>query len=426
MAQQQSMFGPTPQELQQALMQQQQEQDMNQAMKWGQGSLGQQISTAGYMGSTMLGRGLQGLGQAAGIIPEDPRIAESRKLMEIKKELMESGVDPQNIDEFYPLMIKTLYEGGMIDKAAQMQKQYQAESGKQVELDIRASKARTDALTASELAAKRKADVERMEAEQKAIKGRASVIRRKNPDLSEEEALGIAADPSAFKTYIETPKINTAVVPVNGRRVLINKDTGDVIKDLGAAGTSLGEGLTALASELAAAGSKKEAEKAGTGVAEEGLAVQNRYDALDSLKEANNMLSQGIYAGFYGPAQEFVSAATQGVIGDKKRLANTQKFRSYIGEVVIPRLKDFGGSDTVEELTYLRSVLAGDTKLEPEAIKGILKSSEEKIRARIKRLQQQQQSVRTGTQLPVGPVNNRTVKRTLPSGLVIEEVMEGE
>jgi hypothetical protein len=93
MAQQQSMFGPTPQELQQMFMQQQQAQDMNQANQWGQGSLGQQISTAGYMGGTMLGRGLQGLGQAAGIIPEDPRIAEARKMMEIKQKITDANID---------------------------------------------------------------------------------------------------------------------------------------------------------------------------------------------------------------------------------------------------------------------------------------------------------------------------------------------
>jgi hypothetical protein len=423
MAQQQSMFGPTPQELQQMFMQQQQAQDMNQANQWGQGSLGQQISTAGYMGGTMLGRGLQGLGQAAGIIPEDPRIAEARKMMEIKKDLMESNIDPSDIDTFYPEMIKKLNAAGFVDQANKAMQQYTQAQTAQGNLEARRTAAELQAQTAAERAAKLRADAVKDEAEQRAIKGRASVVRKKNPELTEEEALGIAADSNAFKTYMETPKVNTATVAANGRRLLINKNTGDIIKDLGVAGTSLGEGLSALGAGLA---SKREAEKAGTGVAEASLDVQNRYDALDSITEANKMLSQGIYAGFYGPTMEALSAATQGAIGDKKRLANTQKFRSYIGEVVIPRLKDFGGSDTVEELNYLKNVLAGDTRLEPEAIKAILKSSEEKIRARIKRLQQQQQSVRTGTQLPVGPVNTKTISRTLTSGVVVEELQEGE
>jgi hypothetical protein len=137
MAQQQSMFGPTPQELQQMFMQQQQAQDMNQANQWGQGSLGQQISTAGYMGGTMLGRGLQGLGQAAGIIPEDPRIAEARKMMEIKKELMESNIDPSDIDTFYPEMIKKLNAAGFIDQANQAMRQYTQAQTAQGNLEAR-------------------------------------------------------------------------------------------------------------------------------------------------------------------------------------------------------------------------------------------------------------------------------------------------
>jgi hypothetical protein len=137
MAQQQSMFGPTPQELQQMFMQQQQAQDMNQANQWGQGSLGQQISTAGYMGGTMLGRGLQGLGQAAGIIPEDPRIAEARKMMEIKKELMESNIDPSDIDTFYPEMIKKLNAAGFVDQANKAMQQYTQAQTAQGNLEAR-------------------------------------------------------------------------------------------------------------------------------------------------------------------------------------------------------------------------------------------------------------------------------------------------
>jgi hypothetical protein len=393
-------------------------------MDWGRSNLGQQISTAAFMGGQGIGQGLGQLGQAFGVIPEDPRIAEARRLMQIKQEMTDANIDPQDIDKFYPEMIRRLNAAGFPEQANRAMQQYTQAQTAQGNLEARRTAAELKAQTDAERAAKLRADAAKAEAEQRVIKGRASVVRRKNPELTEEEALGIAADSNAFKTYMETPKRQTAITSVNGRRLLIDKDTGETIKDLGAAGASLGEGLAALGSGLAAAGSKKEAEKAGTGVAEESLAVQNRYDALDSIAEANKMLSQGIYAGFYGPTMEVLSAATQGAIGDKRRLENTQRFRSYIGEVVIPRLKDFGGSDTVEELKYLRSVLAGDTKLEPEAIKGILASSEAKIRNRIKRLQEQQRSVREGAQLPTGPLKTRTIQRKLPSGLVVEEVVE--
>jgi hypothetical protein len=101
-------------------MQQQQAQDMNQANQWGQGSLGQQISTAGYMGGTMLGRGLQGLGQAAGIIPEDPRIAEARKLQEVTKEIQQEGIDPSDPIKFYDTLSRKLADRGLTEQSLQM------------------------------------------------------------------------------------------------------------------------------------------------------------------------------------------------------------------------------------------------------------------------------------------------------------------
>ena len=138
MAQQQGgMFGPTPQELQMGLMEQQQLADQQAAQQWGRQSLGQQINTSAYGSALSFGRGLQNLGQATGVLPQDPRLDEARRMMGIKKEIMDSGIDPQNIDEFYPALIKKMMSGGMVDKATALQRDYQNLSNTQDAIQVR-------------------------------------------------------------------------------------------------------------------------------------------------------------------------------------------------------------------------------------------------------------------------------------------------
>jgi len=242
------------------------------------------------------------------------------------------------------------------------------------------------------------------------------------------------------------------VVEVDGRQFLVNTLTGEKISDLGAAPNkvgalpevaklqqyreqlvtqfgandprvkeidaaiakstrqgktleeTLGAGLGALASAMSGAQAKSAGAAGGTEVGKQIANVQGKYTALNSIKDAVDMLDKGIYSGGYGPAQELMAKYSGGIIR-KDRLANTQEFRSYIGDVVIPRLQEFGGNDSVEELKYLRSVMAGDTSMEGSAIKNILQRADKKIRAGIDRLEQQQTAVTTGKPLPLGSTN---------------------
>ena len=173
---------------------------------------------------------------------------------------------------------------------------------------------------------------------------------------------------------------------------------------------TMGAGLGAIASAMAGAQAKKAAEAGGTEVGKQTANVQGKYTALGSIKDAVDMLDKGIYSGGYGPAQELMAKYSGGIIR-KDRLANTQEFRSYIGDVVIPRLQEFGGNDSVEELNYLRSVMAGDTSMEGSAIKNILQKADRKIRAGIDRLEKQQTAVTTGKPLPIGDTNAPTAPK---------------
>jgi hypothetical protein len=169
----------------------------------------------------------------------------------------------------------------------------------------------------------------------------------------------------------------------------------------GGIGSDIAAGLAPLVGAMAGAQAKKAGEAGGAEVGKQTANVQGKYTALGSIKDAVDMLDKGIYSGGYGPAQELIAKYSGGLI-KKDRLANTQEFRSYIGDVVIPRLQEFGGNDSVEELNYLRSVMAGDTSMEGSAIKNILQKADRKIKAGIDRLEQQQKAVTTGKPLPLG------------------------
>jgi hypothetical protein len=153
--------------------------------------------------------------------------------------------------------------------------------------------------------------------------------------------------------------------------------------------------------------SGKLAEAAGTAVGKDAAAIENKYSALDSVGDALSMVDAGINAGYYGPTKQFITKATAGLIGSQEKVENTERFLSYVGNVVIPRLQEFGGNDSVEELKYLRQVMAGETTLEPNSIKRILIDAEKKIKRGIQRVQEQTKAAEQGGNLPLGPGQDR-------------------
>jgi hypothetical protein len=134
--------------------------------------------------------------------------------------------------------------------------------------------------------------------------------------------------------------------------------------------------------------------------------VENQYSLLTSVSDAVKLIDKGIYAGAYGPEKGLVAKFTG--IGDPKKVQNTEVFMANIGEIVIPRLQQFGGNDSNEELKYLQKVVAGDQRIEPESMKRILASAEKKIRNNISRLQKQAETGKTGSELPLQPMNTPT------------------
>jgi hypothetical protein len=213
-------------------------------------------------------------------------------------------------------------------------------------------------------------------------------------DIPRARALAQAAQEAALKQSQITKNMREGraaankIVEVDGRQILVNSVTGEKISDLGAATNkvgalpevaklqqyreqlvtqfgvddprvkeidaaiskatrqgktleeTLGAGLGALASAMGGAQAKKAGETGGAEVGKQTANVQGKYTALGSIKDAVDMLDKGIYSGGYGPAQELAAKYSGGILR-KDRLANTQEFRAYIGDVVIPRLQEF-------------------------------------------------------------------------------------
>lgn len=111
MAQQESMFGPTPLAIQDQLDQQFLAQNSNL-------DLGSMSARAGLA----MGKGINGL-----LGREDPRVRQAKTMEEVKNELRQEGVDPAQPDEFYPALIKKLNSKGLTEQAVSAAQSYQAQ-----------------------------------------------------------------------------------------------------------------------------------------------------------------------------------------------------------------------------------------------------------------------------------------------------------
>jgi len=147
------------------------------------------------------------------------------------------------------------------------------------------------------------------------------------------------------------------------------------------------------------AAAKKAGEVIGANVAN----IEQQFSLKTAFDDAIKIVNQGIYAGAYGPEQQFVAKFTG--IGSPQKVENTEVFMANIGEIVIPRLQQFGGNDSNEELKYLQKVVAGDLRMEPKAMLRVLESAERKTRNNIERLQKQASAANKNEALSTTPIN---------------------
>jgi hypothetical protein len=145
------------------------------------------------------------------------------------------------------------------------------------------------------------------------------------------------------------------------------------------------------------------ASKAASKIIGENVAnIETQFSLKTAFDDAIKLVNQGIYGGAYGPEKQFLAKFAG--IGSPQKVENTEVFMANIGEIVIPRLQQFGGNDSNEELKYLQRVVAGELRMEPKAMLRVLESAERKTRNNIERLQKQT-SGKPGEALPTTPMN---------------------
>ena len=391
----------SPQEMQAQLLNQR-------AAQFAQMTPDQQLGMLAYKAGSGVGTGLAG---AFGVNVQDPMIQRATRLREL------AGQYNTNTAAGLRQMADALRTQDP-DMALQLSQRAAAMDLEAAKLQTQQSQtASQDALTQQRLREKESADPFQKLVEKGVYTPKSLAAYKKSGNVEDLD--------------LKTSDAKTQVVDTVDGQLLINSQTGEIIANIGKKATKpslaseIVAGLNPTLSAIAKGQAQKSGEAAGTTVGKQSAEIQGKYTALGSIDDALNTVRKGIYAGGYGPLQESLAKYSSGVLADKQRLVNTEEFRAYIGDVVIPRLTEFGGNDSVEELKYLRSVMAGETTLESKSIERILTKAKEKIQRGIKRIQEQQKAIGEGKQVPTGPLGGKkTVTKTTRSGITYTEEVE--
>ena len=178
-----------------------------------------------------------------------------------------------------------------------------------------------------------------------------------------------------------------------------------------------GVDLSGLAGVFTQEAAKTEAKAVGADIA----TIQGKQQSVESLKSAKNILEQGIYSGSYGEFQSELAKKSLGVVGDLKRVENTEVFINEVSSNVIPLLQEFGGNDSNEELKFLQRLVGGDITLQESSIRRILDNAIRKIERGIQRTAAKGQAVREGKMPELPQVQPKPAQtRTTKSGVTYE------
>jgi hypothetical protein len=132
-----------------------------------------------------------------------------------------------------------------------------------------------------------------MEQEQVAYQNRFRALKAKFPEISDEEAQGIAGSRESFDKLIATPKTETQVVETADGQLLINKQTGETITNLGRAPDR--RSITNV--NVSGTAENEYAKKVGAGVAERDLTYLDTTTAtaktLPKIQETLDLLNKG-------------------------------------------------------------------------------------------------------------------------------------
>ena len=195
-------------------------------------------------------------------------------------------------------------------------------------------------------------------AKQQQLASLARVVQEKT-GLSPEESLALAADPATVRDLM---KVETQVVEANGRQVLINKNTGQPIRDLGAAPDR--RSLT----KVTVNGREEESEFAKqlgkVQAARLGAAYDKRDAALRELKTfeelatlPDNQLISGSLAEPRVEIANFLNTVGLASEADAQKVASSQKFQKLSNDLVLARVKQLGYNPSDADRKFIEQTI---------------------------------------------------------------------
>lgn len=114
--------------------------------------------------------------------------------------------------------------------------------------------------------------------------------------------------------------------------------------------------------------------------------MESINEGIQAVQQAKAILGRGIQT---GSAAEIAQAArgwgqALGINVDESVLSNTQAYQNFIGQIVVPRMKELGGNDSNQEMQKMYSLSGGDITQMPEAMKLTLDYTEKLMRKKLK------------------------------------------
>ena len=185
-----------------------------------------------------------------------------------------------------------------------------------------------------------------------------------------------------LKLVDKTKPVKTSITTADGKRVLVNDETGEIIKVLGTAGKSLEESLGAglgMLGKALAAGQKKEAEETGQFAAKDFNALGSAVASGTASKRNIQVLESAMKNAFTGKFSDVKEGVVTGLKGlgidvgpDLTQAAtNTQLVNAMGTRYVFPLVKNFPGSLAAKELDRLEKT-APNSLQQPETINTLL------------------------------------------------------
>lgn len=213
---------------------------------------------------------------------------------------------------------------------------------------------------------KKQADADKvryeMEMKQVAYQNRFAALKAKFPELSDAEARGIAMSDTSFNEVIKTPKVDTQVVEANGRQLLINKQTGTQIADIGAASDKRSvtkvtvngkEEETEFAKQLG----KVQATRLGAAYDKRDAALRelSTFEQLATLPDTQ--LISGSLAEPRVEIANFLVTAGLASSQDAQRVSASQQFQKLSNDLVLARVKQLGYNPSDADRKFIEQTI---------------------------------------------------------------------